>query len=72
MGASRINGALLDLKAHAAATSLKVSEQDGNFLFDSLRAQLILICMMSAKIWVIENLKVWEMMLLMWYVMYCS
>lgn len=28
MGASRINGALLDLKAHAAATSLKVSEQE--------------------------------------------
>lgn len=38
MGASRINGALLDLKVHAAATSLKVSEQDGNFLFDLLRA----------------------------------
>ncbi|KAH9693935.1 coiled-coil domain-containing protein 115 [Citrus sinensis] len=35
MGASRINGALLDLKVHAAATSLKVSEQD----VDSMESQ---------------------------------
>ncbi|KAK9216985.1 hypothetical protein WN944_008997 [Citrus x changshan-huyou] len=35
MGSSRINGALLDLKVHAAATSLKVSEQD----VDSMESQ---------------------------------
>lgn len=33
MGVSRINGTLLDLKPHSAATTLQVSEPDGNFFF---------------------------------------
>lgn len=32
MGASRINGALLDLKFHSAATSLQVTGDEGNFM----------------------------------------
>lgn len=32
MGASRINGALLDMKLHSAATSLQVNEHEGNFI----------------------------------------
>lgn len=32
MGASRVNGALLDLKLHSAATSLQVIQNDGKFI----------------------------------------
>jgi hypothetical protein len=32
MGASRINGAFLDMKFHSAATTVQVTEHEGNFI----------------------------------------
>lgn len=48
MGASRVNGALLDLKFHNASTSLQVTQDDGKFFY-AFSFKFCISCLMSVR-----------------------